>query len=267
MIRRKIRRLLELMGLLRSAADGASRKSIRACYGDLGGCLNDGSMIELALKGERGPVRCRLRRSDIFTLAEIFAEGVYRPALPLPEKPFIVDAGANVGIASVWFKARCPDARIVAFEPDAENAAIARANLAALTDCELVATALDRVAGRARLHRGDHDAVHSLVDEGSGAGSVEVETVTLAEFMTGRAETRIDVLKLDVEGAELRVLEGMGDWLLRTDLVIGELHLAFVTEDELRCALARGGLDLRVFPLEEDGVKGFLARRRNSRGA
>ncbi|MCB9830864.1 MAG: FkbM family methyltransferase [Planctomycetes bacterium] len=261
MLAQKLRRLLELFRLTRAAADRPSRKLIRGCYLDLGACLGDRAEIELAMKGAAGPVRCRLRRCDVFTLAEIFAEGVYRPALPLPARPFIVDAGANIGLASLWFKARCPEARIAAFEPDADNADLARRNLAGHAGCAVHEIALDRVTGRASLHRGDHDAVHSLVDDSAQAGSVEVETRTLADFMASSGESRIDVLKLDVEGAELRVLEGMGDWLDRTTLVIGELHEAFVSAAELRAALAAHGLGLELFDLEEQGVRGFVARR------
>ena len=47
------------------------------------------------MRGDGGPVTCRLRRSDVFTLSEIFAEGVYLRALPLPTRPFVVDAGAT----------------------------------------------------------------------------------------------------------------------------------------------------------------------------
>lgn len=262
---RKLRRLVALVRLLLQSADGATRTIVRRCYADLGACLRDTSEIEVRMRGDGGPVTCRLRRSDVFTLSEIFAEGVYLRALPLPTRPFVVDAGANVGIASVWFKARCPGARIAAFEPDADNARLARTNLAPFADCEVHEVALDRECGTATLFRGDHDAVHSLVDDSAGAGAAVVRTTTLAAFLDGRDERRIDVLKLDVEGAELRVLEGMGEWIARTDVVIGELHEEFVSEAELRRALAAGGLDLDLdlFDLEDaERVRGFVARRR-----
>lgn len=262
MLMRKLRRIRELLRLTLQAADAPSRRLLRACYADLAGCLADPTEIELRMKGPAGAATCRIRRSDVFTLAEIFAHDVYRPALPLPERAFVVDAGANVGLASVWFRLQCPGATIVAFEPDADNARLARANLAPFPSCEVHEVALDRTAGRAHLHRGDHAAVHSLVDDSAGKGSTEVATVTLADFLAGRPETRIDLLKLDVEGAELRVLEGAGDWVRRTGRVVGELHEEFVTERELRDALAAGGLETEYFDLGEERVRGFVARRR-----
>ena len=67
----------------------------------------------------RGPLRFACYDVHAFEDAyrEVFDEGVYRFA-PAADRPFIIDAGANLGLATCYFKTRHPDAEVLAFEPD-----------------------------------------------------------------------------------------------------------------------------------------------------
>ena len=132
--------------------------------------------------------------------------------LAIPAAGTVVDVGANVGYNTV-FASRCvgPAGRVVALEPAADNVRMLRANIAA--------NALDNVevhevaAGRGRevrdlFLRGETSGVNSLFEESVYATVTAVAKVTVApldEVVDGPA----DVVKIDVEGAELDVLGGM----------------------------------------------------------
>jgi hypothetical protein len=77
--------------------------------------------------GAAHPVTVRLRTSDIPTYREVFLQQAYRLALQRPPS-VIVDAGANIGLTSVYFALRYPAARIVAVEPEASNFALLTTN-------------------------------------------------------------------------------------------------------------------------------------------
>src|SRR6185369_12585741 len=72
-------------------------------------------------------ISLRLKTSDIATFKKIFLDREYD--FPLEKKPeTILDAGANVGFASVFFAQKFPTAKIVAIEPEASNFALLKKN-------------------------------------------------------------------------------------------------------------------------------------------
>src|SRR5262252_5955921 len=140
----------------------------------------------------------------------------------------VVDVGANIGYNTVYASRRVgPAGRVVAIEPAADNVRILRENLAV--------NAIDNVvvhpvaAGRMRevrdlFLRGDVSAVNSLFAESVYAavtGIEKVSVVPLDDLVEGDA----DLVKLDVEGAELDALAGMTRLLRNPRLqLIAEWH-------------------------------------------
>ena len=215
-----------------------------------------------------GRSRCGFRLGDIFVLGEILVDRQYELRTRLPGAPMIVDAGANVGASSLWFACRFPQARLHAFEPGAENFALLTANLAGLPEATGFRAAVGRTEGEIVLHKGTSEATHSIVagapDLDSGAAEV-VPLTTLAAHMAAQGMARIDLLKLDVEGAELDVLVGLGDRIADVGVIVGELHEHIVDPAEFYRFLKDAGF--RVVARTEfregkaTGVHGFEVAR------
>lgn len=134
----------------------------------------------------------------------------------------VADLGAHVGVHALTAAARLRDlggGTVLAFEPAPDSAAALRAaarhNRLAVT---VVPTALGAVPGEGRLgadpRYGDADTgVRSLYGDG---GAVQVVPVaTFDGWAEGVRLARLDVVKIDVEGAELDVLRGMRATLAR----------------------------------------------------
>jgi FkbM family methyltransferase len=159
--------------------------------------------IELRL---RGGLRVVVRPgADYWTLSEIFFARQYDAGLPLPrDMRTIVDVGANVGYATLWFLHRHPAARVLAFEPVPEHQRQIERHLrmnSLAHRVELVAAAATTADGTARL---DPEGPESrLVDEAS-EGAITVPTV---DWFARLPEGRIDLVKMDIEGAECRLLD------------------------------------------------------------
>ncbi len=66
----------------------------------------------------------------------------YEAIVAQGKAPVIVDAGANIGTASVWFKQQYPEAAVVAIEPDPGNAAVLRMNTAGLDNVHVMEAAI-----------------------------------------------------------------------------------------------------------------------------
>ena len=144
----------------------------------------------------------------LFLVHELFVNGAY-DFHASSAAPRIIDAGANIGMAVVFFKALYPDAHITAYEPEPETFAMLERNVTAnaLTGVELVSAAVGDRSGTAVLYTDESaGSITASLDAGwGGATSRTVRTVRLSESVDGP----VDFLKLDVEGAEYAVVRDL----------------------------------------------------------
>jgi FkbM family methyltransferase len=143
---------------------------------------------------------------------------------PQRPSPRILDCGANIGLATLWFKRRFAEARITAFEADPTVAAVLRRNLDVnhIKGVDVVEAALWSSAGPVAFHAdgADSGAVDDVSD-GAPGPRIEVPAVRLRDWVSGE---RIDLLKLDVEGAELEVLRDCADVFDHVRAILVEVH-------------------------------------------
>lgn len=131
----------------------------------------------------------------------------------LPEGGVFVDVGANVGLYSLWAARRVGVAgMVIAVEPHPQIGSRLAFNVAAngLGNVRIVAAGIGEAAGIARLHSsaGGNVGQSSLLEDVAfrPAGAFEVPVRPLLEVVGEAGLTRIDVLKVDVEGYEDRVI-------------------------------------------------------------
>jgi FkbM family methyltransferase len=168
-----------------------------------------------------------LRYSDLLTLCPQWRDIFISSSLTFEtasRSPRILDCGANIGLASLFFKRRYPAARITAFEADPAIAAMLAENVRrnGASDVEVVAAAVWTETGEVtfRPDGADSGAVAAL--EGAPAtDAIRVPTVRLADRL---AAERIDLLKLDIEGAETAVLSDCAGVLDHVEALLLEVH-------------------------------------------
>ncbi len=187
-----------------------------------------------------------LRYVDLLTLCpqwdEIFVREVYRFETAEPA-PRILDCGANVGLASLYFKRRYPRARITAFEADPAIHATLVANLVAggAADVEAVHAAVWTEAGALQFRCEGADSGTAAALTSSTQGVVKsVPAVRLRDWLTSQP---VDLLKLDVEGAESALLADCADVLGNVRRMIVEIHEQYATRHmpKLLAGLAGAG--------------------------
>jgi FkbM family methyltransferase len=131
----------------------------------------------------------------------------------LPSNAVAVDGGAHIGVISVLLASLCPAGHVYAFEPVPETSAHLEHNLAANS---ITNVTVERLA----LYRDDGEITLALDESypgGShiGEGTCRVTTVRLDSWAESHKLDRLDLLKLDVEGAEPAVLDGAEETLRR----------------------------------------------------
>lgn len=121
----------------------------------------------------------------------------------------IVDCGANIGFATLYFKLHHPGARITTFEPDPSCFGHLQRHIADnhLQDVTAVQAACGQSNGETSFFSspGFSPAGSIHASRANGAQEIKVRLVRLSDYITGP----VDLLKLDVEGAEQGVMHDL----------------------------------------------------------
>jgi FkbM family methyltransferase len=134
-------------------------------------------------------------------------------------RPVVFDVGANIGVHAIGWARACPRARIYAFEPSKATFELLRENVDRNNvggSVEMIADAVSDYVGVGEFFRCEDDAYSSLRDTKRKRvmESFPVTITTIDAFVDSRNLSKIDLIKIDVEGFEREALEG-GERTLR----------------------------------------------------
>jgi FkbM family methyltransferase len=208
----------------RWAADGPTRHYLRRP------ASSGVHALRVRLAGRTVTIHVRGGTMDLELARQILCEdSEYR--LPTPIDPrVIVDVGANIGLTSLYFAVMYPEARLFCFEPLPENVELLRMNLQPIAHrVTIVPRGLGEKRGSFKYHPSNDPA-----NFGGGTfhevgcdrrRTIRLPVTTLADAADEFGIHRIDLMKLDAEGAELATLRGTPPPLIENcQAVIGELH-------------------------------------------
>ena len=177
---------------------------------------------------------------------------------PSDDRPLIIDCGSNIGVSVLEWKSRWPTCQVICFEPDPNAFRILDHNLAK-NDVPSVrcinAAVLDHEDGTDFY--GDlsasGDARGNSVDpdwaKRDGSQSTHVHSTRLGRHIAGR---HVSFLKLDIEGAEQRVLMDIADDLPRIDAIYVEVHETDASIDRNSAAAIKALLQSAGFTVEHE---------------
>ncbi len=171
----------------------------------------------LTVKTRQGP-ELRVRLRDAIGPAEVFGLNEYETNLiDWSAARYVIDAGAHVGAFTIWVASRSP-AAIMAIEPNPAVRRLLEGNVARLGLGHRVTVrpwALAAGNGRRHLRPAQDSAGTALVFD-PVVGDVEVDSVGLVEMIAASGFPEIDVVKMDIEGAEYEVLGAADDATVRS---------------------------------------------------
>ena len=213
----------------RNAVCRVPRNPIRDGRGKLG----PEKSLSLRMKQPfEGVVFLRENTFDFITFEEVVFEQVYK-AIPahLPKCERVIDLGANIGLSSLYLATRYPSCKIVAVEPYAENFAMLTKNVAHLIEvgrCMPLQAALWGSEKSLVIEQPEVANRYNAITVRELLPDEEIEAIVeglpIKKIIERSGFPEVDVLKVDIEGAETELFKGDLDWLNLVAAIAIEFH-------------------------------------------
>ncbi len=203
--------------------------------------------------------------SEMHTMVDIFKNKNYEPWLVNGNDPFkrpistLLDLGANIGLASVYFALSYPDISIDAYEPNPVIFPLLQKTASQFPHMRVYEKALAAQDGTVTFNYSKHTLESSMFPTRDSI-AVDTKAATLDSAIKAIGG-EVDLVKIDIEGAEFDVFKA-STLLDKIQVMVGEAHTeqSGHTEEDLKTLLS--GFDkLEVYNPNHDVVFGFLAWR------
>jgi len=187
-----------------------------------------GARNSLKVPGYRSNIYIRPQTSDAPTFEQVILHREYDLRdfqKRIGTVDFIIDAGANIGLTSVFFANQFPNARIIAIEPDEDNFRMFQKNTASLPNVSGHMAGLWHKQAALTVKDEGYGAYGFTVEEVDANHPMALQAVSINDIIKDSEASIIDVLKIDIEGSEKEVFsENYENWLPITKCLIIELH-------------------------------------------
>jgi FkbM family methyltransferase len=166
----------------------------------------------------------RNKMADKATFKQVFIQSQYKINFPLVPQT-IIDGGANIGLATIYFSHLFPQASIVAVEPNTENFQQMEKNIKTSKNIYPIHGGIWNNNQHLRIVNSNVDDNAFMVEEVPEPTSDSIPAFSIDHLMQINNWSCIDLLKLDIEGSEKEVFEkNYSNWLPKTKMLIIELH-------------------------------------------
>lgn len=199
------------------------------------------NIIKFQEKGIKEPFFLRMGTADIGTYILIFVNEEYNFKTKYDPK-LIIDAGANIGLTSIYFANKFPNAKIISIEPEKNNFEMLKRNVKSYNNIiplysalwhkneniELIDAGLGTDGFITINKNGMNDIYSNLPTHKSNVFSAnksyQVPGKTVDTIIKDFGLQSVDILKVDIEGSEKEVFENSSLWIDKVNSIVIELH-------------------------------------------
>lgn len=166
----------------------------------------------------------RPNTTDYYTFDQVFLRDQYNIKLPFVPKT-IIDAGANIGLAAVYFAHKFSNASIIAIEPSSANFNVIEKNIANYSQIKAHCMGLWNKDAYLEIIDTSLNENAFMVQETIADNPNALKAISIKSILVSNNWQTIDILKLDIEGSEKEVFDvDYESWLPKTKALIIELH-------------------------------------------
>ena len=194
--------------------------------------LNLPNVLKITQGDYKFPFYIRNNTSDVYVYKSVINYKEYN-FISSQEPKVIIDAGANIGLTAIYFAEKYPNAKIISIEPEESNFNLLRQNTQNYPNIITLQAALWDKVGEIELLETGLDNWGFMTGDGSNYNNITtpkiqkkhtVKTVTIESLLNEYNLGLIDILKIDIEGAEKEVFQNHFLWIKNVRSIIVELH-------------------------------------------
>ena len=174
------------------------------------------------------PLIIRRGTTDSIVFRSIFMIGEFK--LPVQIHPkLIIDVGAYTGLSTLYFAQEYPEAKIIAVEPEDSNFEILEKHTRNLKNVSRIKAGLWNKETYLKIIDTGTGKWGFKVEEAAENDNYDIKAVTVDKLLKDSGFTHIDILKLDIEGAEKELFsDNYQSWLDKVNIIVLELHDRFI---------------------------------------
>lgn len=201
------------------------------------------------------PIKIRVATTDLSVMNQVLVEKHYDFKLPF-QPSTIIDAGANIGLSAVYLANKYPNAKILALEPEPSNFRCLLENVRNYPQIKPLNAALWKTDGFLQLtDPGEGNHGFRTQESTQSSGIFKTQAYSIESLLKLMGWDSLDLLKIDIEGAEKEVFENSDSWIHRVKSIMAEVHeelqpgaeLAFLEGTKrLSCEVKKGETILRL---------------------
>jgi len=180
----------------------------------------------------------RFNRGDLQGIREVWFDEVYRLPFSAPSGAFL-DFGANIGLTTLWIATHYQFSKMIAVEPDPENAAILATNIRQNGICaEIIEAAVGPSDGTVFFEKSSWSNMGHVGNDGA-----PVHMLCVGSILKERSLDDVGLVKVDIEGGEQALFLGPCEWMSQVKAMVVEFHPATVDYPLLTKTVASKGFD------------------------
>lgn len=182
-------------------------------------------LISLRLPGYDYPIIVRPKTSDVSIFETVFIALRFSNLTENIKPKLIIDAGANIGLVSIYYAKKFPSATIYSVEPESSNYEVLVKNTMGYKNVIPIQAALWKNNSPLHIENLDVEKWAFRVTERPAGNASLINALTINNILTMANKDFVDILKIDIEGAEKDLFEeNYETWINKVGLIIIELH-------------------------------------------
>lgn len=207
-----------------------------------------------------GKLTIRKNTSDHYVFRDIFLFKEFK--LPVSIEPkLIIDLGAYTGLSTTFFALKYPKARIIAVEPESSNFELLEFHTQKNPNVDRINAGVWSSNAFLKITNKATEKWAFTVEEVSESDDYDVKSITIDSILKNSGCDTIDILKIDIEGAEKELLsKNVASWISKVKVLVIELHDRLV---EGCSESLYNAIDLAEWDEYKQGEKIVLIRKAN----